>query len=149
MSAETEAPELMDALWEVELQYDLSQHYAKFRAFMLDCLELVEPPALPETVVAALAVARRYQTGAASAEQLTAERVRCWEEVRERGHATELHDRETAALRAAMCVLYVEPGAGETVADVLPWFLLLVNRLEDHAPRQLALLRKHFPPQLA
>jgi hypothetical protein len=145
MSAETESPELLDALWEIELQYDLGLHYARFRAFMLDCLALIEERWLPPIAVEALDVARRFQAGDAPAAELTAERVRCWQHLRERGHTSQLEDDETVAIRATLCALYAEPGSGETAGDLLPWFLVLVNRLEDRSSDELALLKRHFP----
>lgn len=109
---------------------------------MAEYLKLLEP-ALPPEARDALAVFERYARGEATGKELTAARVRCWQAANAIATSTDLTRKETCALRAAICLLHEEPQPGEDLAEVIEWFLMLANRVEDHASQAEPLLR-HF-----
>src|SRR2546421_7064242 len=108
---------------------------------MAEYLKLLEP-ALPPEARDALAVFARYEHGEASAKELTAARVRCLEAADAIAKSTDLTHKETCLLRAAVCFLFEEPQSGRDLAEVIEWFLMLANRVEDHASQAEPLLRR-------
>lgn len=108
---------------------------------MAEYLKLMEH-ALPLEASDALAVFARYDRGEADAKELTAARVRCWEAADAIGDSSDLTRKEICALRAAVCFLHEEPQPGGDLADLIDWFLMLANRVEDHLPEAEPLLRR-------
>jgi hypothetical protein len=108
---------------------------------MAEYLKLLEH-ALPPAARDALAVFARYVRGEAKAKDLTSARVRCWQAADAIADSTDLSRKETCALRAAVCSLHEEPQRCEDLADVVDWFLMLANRVEDHASQAEPLLRR-------
>jgi hypothetical protein len=84
--------------------------------FMIDAIGRVTAQ-LPEVARSVAAVANRYMTGAATAEEVIAERVRLWRAIEGRDQSDE---PDVLKIRTAICVLH--PMNSGATAETLEYF---------------------------
>ncbi|WP_139144499.1 hypothetical protein [Janthinobacterium sp. MP5059B] len=107
--------------------------------FMIEAIGSVTSQ-LPEVAKSAAAVANRFITGAATAEEVIAERVRLWRAIEGRDQSDE---PDVLKIRTAICVLHpMDMGAS---AETLEYFLCFGNK---EAWRRLS-LRPLFKTSMA
>ena len=110
--------------------------------FMLACLLQIRHR-LPPLAEQALELAEGYATVTVSAADVIRIRAACWRQLR--GREMETDDPSTCAFRAVICVLYSrEEGQQDNLVDLLSFFLVLVNRIEQRYDQQSRLLLECF-----
>jgi len=95
---------LFDFVEDYETRHGREVAWRRGRQFMAEYLKLLEH-ALPLEARDALAICARYERGEASAKELTAARVRCWQAPDAIATSTDLSLEKTCARRAAICFL--------------------------------------------
>jgi hypothetical protein len=90
-----------DTLNDIEMAGGLTAGFDNAMRFMIDACNRM---ALPEYARESLEVAVRYVNNEASAKDLEAVRVRCWESIE--GRDSKFSDPRVAAIRAVICTLY-------------------------------------------
>jgi hypothetical protein len=101
--------------------------------FMCRCLMLV-PQFLPNVGRDTLALAKDFWLeGRGQAENLLAARIECWNYLDAKGRSVDVQDQEDAAMRALMCVLYVEPECDDFSAETVRWFASMIDLLGDYS----------------
>jgi hypothetical protein len=124
---------LEDFVARVMQRFDDQDAHALFMRFMCHCLILVQK-FLPEVGRKALASATLFWLeDKGQAEDLVAARVSCWEYLDAKGRSTEIKDKEDAAMRAIICVLYAEPDSADFSAETLRWFAEMLDQLGDYS----------------
>lgn len=95
---------------------------AGFDPAMRFMIEACQKMSLSDTARQSLEVAIQYLDGAASAKDLEAARVRCWESIKARD--PDFADHAVAATRAVICTLYPRDGVDDlfTTLDVFEDF---------------------------
>ena len=90
-----------DTLEELELRVELNREFDSIARFVIGVCRSLE---LSEVAHAALDVATRYLSQAASDTDLERARVACWNSIK--GRDMNLSDREVASTRAVICATY-------------------------------------------
>lgn len=133
---------------EIDGHCDQLQYRGIEANFMIDCARMVEHK-LPSTASAGLSACRRYLTGDGSMQLIKAAILDCWAD-EERGKWGSPSDAPNlSANRAILCILKRLEGDESDPAELLGFFLNLINNVEIHEEEQEALLRKYFAICLA
>jgi hypothetical protein len=111
--------ELEIYLAKVTQQFGATEAHAFLLRFMCRCLPLTQE-FLPETGRKALNLATAFWLrGQGQAESLLTARIDCWNYLDSKHRSTDILDREDAAMRAVMCVLYAEPESDDFSAEAV------------------------------
>lgn len=111
--------------------FDTHDAHANTMRFMCRCLLQVQQ-CIPEIGQHSLDLAQKFWLeGKGQAEDLIVARVNCWNYLDAKGRSSNILDREDAAMRAVICVLYTEPDSDDFPADTVRWFLDMFDRLGD------------------
>lgn len=125
--------ELETYLDEVTQNFSATEAHAVLMRFMCRCLLLVQE-FLPETGRNALNLATAFWlSGQGQAEDLLTARIDCWNYLDSKHRSTDILDREDAAMRAVMCVLYAEPEPDDFSAEAVRWFADMFDRIDDYS----------------
>lgn len=125
--------ELEIYLAKVTQQFGATEAHAFLMRFMCRCLPLTQE-FLPETGRKALNSATAFWLrGQGQAEDLLTARIDCWNHLDFKHRSTDILDREDAAMRAVMCVLYAEPKSDDFSAEAVRWFADMFDRIDDYS----------------
>lgn len=128
-------------LAKVTQSFNAHEAHSILMRFMCRCLSLVQQ-FMPETGRNALKLATAFWLeGGGRAEDLLAARVGCWNYLDAKGRSTDIQDQEDAAMRAVICVLYVEPEFEDFSAETARWFAAMFNRLGDYSTKTAGLMK--------
>lgn len=125
--------ELEIYLAKVAQKLSATEAHAVLMRFMCRCLLLAQE-FLPDTGRNALSSATAFWlSGQGQAEDLLTARIDCWNYLDSKHRSIDILDREDAALRAAMCVLYAEPESDDFSAEAVRWFADMFDRIGDYS----------------
>jgi len=128
-----ERGQLESYLTVVTQRFSVDEAHAVLMRFMCRCLMIIRP-LLPEVGRTALDLAGGFWLeGKGQATDLLAARVNCWNYLDTKHRSVEIKDREDAALRAVICVLYVEPESEDFSVETVRWFATLFDRLGNYS----------------
>ncbi|WP_434632858.1 hypothetical protein [Chromobacterium sp. CV08] len=103
-----------------------SDDYKKSVDFMGKCLEVVYDD-MPSVGQQAFSTYQEYLNGTVSSEELTNERVKCWNYLDEKDIAYDAKNKENNLLRAIMGVLHASRPSDE-LSECLEWFIEFLIR---------------------
>ena len=125
--------ELETYLTKVTQCFGVEEAHAMLMRFLCRCLMLVQQ-FLPGVGRNALDAAKAFWLdGTGRGEGLLAARVECWNFLDAKGSSTDIRDREDAAMRAVICVLYAVPESEDFSAETVRWFAAMFDRLGNYS----------------
>jgi hypothetical protein len=112
---------------------DPAKAYAELMRFMSSCVLLIQP-FLPEVGANALSKALNFWNGEdVPASELDSARVACWEFLDAKGGSTSVADKEDAAMRALIWVLYPKPNEEIGLHEISDYFSDMMDSIGDYA----------------
>lgn len=133
--------ELETYLDEVTQNFSATEAHSVLMRFMCRCLLLAQE-FLPKTGRNALSSATAFWlSGQGQAEDLLTARIDCWNYLDSKHRSIDILDREDAAMRAVMCVLYSEPESDDFSAEAVRWFADMFDRLGDYSNETAQLMK--------
>lgn len=119
-------------LTEVTHRLDVDDSYPFLMRFMCRCLELIKE-FLPEVGNDALETAKFFWLkGKGQENSLTEARIRCWNHLDAKGRSIEIKDKEDAAMRALLCVLYATPDSDDFALEAVHWFVSMLDKIGNY-----------------
>ena len=116
----------------VKVQNDLKsdEGHIVLNRFMCHCLMAVRDT-LPQVAQSALDEAWQFWgRGNGSKDELLKARLARWAYLESKGRSVDIIDREDAAIRATLCVLYADFESEEHSDETMFWFADMFDRLE-------------------
>ncbi|MGN7919883.1 hypothetical protein [Lysobacter sp. 22409] len=133
--------ELEIYLAKVTQKFSATEVHMILMRFMCRCLLLAQG-LLPETGRNALNSATTFWLdGQGRAADLLTARIDCWNYLDSKHRSTDIKDREDAAMRAVICVLYAEPQSDDFSAETVRWFADMFDRLGDYSNETAQLMK--------
>lgn len=133
--------ELEIYLAKVTQTFSATEAHAILMGFMCRCLPLAQE-FLPEIGRNALNSATTFWlSGQGRAEDFLTARIDCWNYLDSKHRSTDIQDREDAAMRAVICVLYAEPESDDFSAEAVRWFADMFDRLGDYSNETAQLMK--------
>ncbi|WP_223619782.1 hypothetical protein [Lysobacter sp. ESA13C] len=133
--------ELEIYLVNVTQTFSATEAHAILMRFMCRCL-LLAHEFLPEIGRNALNLATAFWlSGEGQAEDLLTARIACWNYLDSKHRSTDIQDREDAAMRAVICVLYAEPESDDFSVETVHWFADMFDRLGDYSNETAQLMK--------
>lgn len=134
---------IREALEQFQAAHGVRATFERAMQFMIAYFALLRGP-IPLVASEAFDVARSYWAGILTKEDLEAARIQCWNEIDSRYSSTDFESRNACVIRAVICLLYSElESSDEEVGEAVEWFIMLVNKFEDHT-QELERLRDRF-----
>ena len=133
----------IDIVDEFERKFGKGAAFSRAREFMIGYPAQMQA-AQPELALRGIEIAKQFQTGATTTEELKQTRVACWEYLSE--HEVDIHPEtpQYSIIRAVLCALYDGTTGSEDAFDTIDCFLNFANRFEDHSKSANDLLKKCF-----
>lgn len=136
------AVDVVEILERFQEEFGLKETYKRVNHFMISYLSNMKD-SLPEVAHNGLQIAEKFHDGLSTHIDLENARVKCWEFLDKKSASLDVTDPENCAVRAAICFLYADPPSDD-LPELLEWFLVLANKVEDHSSEIAPLLERHF-----
>ena len=133
---------VIDIVEAMQERLGLNEAFRRVCNFVIAFVELFQGT-IPLVAKDALIVVKAFWRGDASAEQVELARIKCWEYLDSKSASTDFSNPETCAIRAVICILYAEPPS-EDMAELVGWFLTLMEKVDGIAPDLNSLQKIHF-----
>lgn len=117
---------LIDFIEAMQERNGLAVTYRRICEAMVVYLQLFSS-SLPPVAQSALKIVAQFHHGEASAADLEAARVKCWELLDENSASSDFSEPQTCAVRAVICVLYASPPSDD-ISELFSWFLNLMEK---------------------
>ena len=134
-------------LAEIEKNYHIENSYHLCIKFMLASLSLVDKHSFPSVALDALIIANNYWENRVGKTKLESARVACWNYLDEISESTTSTDKNSYAVRAVICTLYIDPPSGDII-EILEWFIQMISNLGDYKVELENKLNFYFPKQI-
>ncbi|WP_426344819.1 hypothetical protein ACN9MU_15265 [Pseudoduganella sp. R-32] len=113
---------------------DYDSSHATVARLMCRCMQLVSEYLPPVGGDALQQATRFWLDQSLDGTSLEDARISCWRYLNSKhGNSTSIDDKEDAAMRALLCVLYEKPQSDEFTEESLYWFVDMFDRIDDYS----------------